>query len=75
MAKETTVTAPERRNEHRRFRLAGNDNETIVVDELDTEGHRLAGNDNETIVVGTTLDDPDAEDTLAEAPGARRMKR
>jgi hypothetical protein len=34
----------------RRFRLAGNHNETIVEDELDTEGHRLASNDNETVV-------------------------
>ncbi len=48
--------------DHRRFRLATNDNETMVNglrrawdtdvdDELDTEGHRLATNDNETVVI------------------------
>ena len=36
--------------DHRRFRLAANDNETVVDDELDTEGHRLAANDTETVV-------------------------
>ena len=47
-------------NRKARGRLAGNDNETIVLaakvnvdtmsaDELDTEAHRLAANDNETV--------------------------
>jgi hypothetical protein len=36
------------KNQHP-YRLASNDNETIVVDELDTEGHRLAANDDESI--------------------------
>jgi hypothetical protein len=36
--------------DHRRFRLAANDNETVVDDELDTEGHRLAANDTEITV-------------------------
>ena len=42
--------------DHRRFRLAGNDNEIVVdassdnVMEPDTEGHRLATNHNEIVV-------------------------
>ena len=50
--------APETRD-HRRFRLAANDNETIVED--DTEGHRLAANEatwfleNATIASGDLL--------------------
>lgn len=46
----------------RRNRLASNDNETIVADELDTEGHRLASNDNETVVEGASEDEPAAKD-------------
>jgi hypothetical protein len=46
--KERTMSALEKTIERRRFRLAGNDNETIV-EELDTEAHRLAANDNETV--------------------------
>jgi hypothetical protein len=53
-----------------RGRLAGNDNETIVVaDEPDTEAHRLAANENETVVAAVTNDDDtvstDATDTEA----------
>ena len=51
------MSAAKQPRDRRRFRLAGNDNETIVADELDTEAHRLAGNDNETIVT----DDVDTE--------------
>ena len=73
--------APQTRDQ-RRFRLAGNDNETIVDDndtivegELDTEAHRLAGNDNETIVVGLRRVDPqDGDDDLAPL-SARRLRR
>ena len=43
------ATAQQTRD-HRRFRLAGNDNETIVEDTTDRRRFRLAGNDNETIV-------------------------
>jgi hypothetical protein len=43
-------------HETKRFRLATNDNETIVVDRADRRRFRLAANDNETIV-----DDEDTE--------------
>jgi hypothetical protein len=60
----------------KRFRLAANDNETIVVDELidelDTEGHRLAANDNEIVVEGAGPD-PEDEEAL-QIPGARRIR-
>lgn len=73
---------------HRRFRLAGNDNETIVGapsirarltpvdadDELDTEGHRLAANDNETTVPSMRRMAPEDESEL-EAVGLRRAAR
>lgn len=41
--------SPETRD-HRRHRLATNDNEIVAEDENDTEGHRLATNDTETTV-------------------------
>ena len=76
------MSAAQKTRDHRRFRLAGNDNETIVDDndkivegELDTEAHRLAGNDNETIVVGLRRVDPtDGDDDLAPL-SARRLRR
>lgn len=43
-------------SDRRRFRLAANDNE-MIVDEADVEGHALTRNDNETIVE----DEPDVE--------------
>ena len=43
-------------HETKRFRLATNDNETIVVDRADRRRFRIAANDNETIV-----DDQDTE--------------
>jgi len=43
------MSAAQQIRDHRRLHLAGNDNETIVQDEFDTEA-RLAGNDNEVIV-------------------------
>jgi hypothetical protein len=50
--------------EHRRFRLAANDNETIVEDD-DTEGHRLAANDTEIVV------DDGADDEQKDTEGHR----
>jgi hypothetical protein len=57
-------------SDHRRFRLAANDNETIVVDDLDTEGHRLAANDTEITVERARLRDTDDDEstTLGQAP-------
>jgi hypothetical protein len=52
------MSAAQPTRDHRRFRLATNDNETIVdtetiaEGEFDTEAHRLATNDNETTVEG-----------------------
>ncbi|HET7030232.1 MAG TPA: hypothetical protein VFI34_06955 [Candidatus Limnocylindrales bacterium] len=74
--------------DHRRFRLATNDNETIVEapgirarlspvdgdDELDTEGHRLAANDNETTVPRLRRVDPQ-DDKELDALGMRRARR
>ena len=57
-----------------RFRLATNDNET-VVDELDVEGNSLTRNDNETVVEDDTeahrLAANDNETTVR---GARRVE-
>ena len=57
-----------------RFRLATNDNET-VVDELDVEGNALTRNDNETVVEDDTeahrLAANDNETTVR---GARRVE-
>jgi hypothetical protein len=61
-----------RKGATKRFRLAANDNETIVDDELDTEGHRLATNDNEIVVEGAGPD-PEDEEAL-QMPGARRIR-
>ena len=36
--------------DRRRFRIAANQNETIVVDRKDRRRPRIAGNQNETIV-------------------------
>ena len=60
--------------DHRRFRLAGNDNET-VVDENDTEGHRLATNDSETTVPNLRRIEADDEDEQPGGLGARRMNK
>jgi hypothetical protein len=45
-----SMQAPTQTRDHRRFRLAANDNETIVADRIDVEGHSLTRNDNEIIV-------------------------
>jgi hypothetical protein len=68
------MSAQPQSRDHRRFRLAGNDNET-VVGEQDTEGHRLATNDNETTVPNLRRVDGDDEDEQPEALGARRLRR
>ena len=44
------MSATQQPGSQRLFRLAGNDNETIVEGELDTEGQPLAGTDNESII-------------------------
>jgi hypothetical protein len=72
--REHTMSAQPQSRDHRRFRLAGNDNET-VVGEQDTEGHRLATNDNETTVPNLRRVDGDDEDEQPEALGARRLRR
>jgi len=41
---------PAQTRDRRRFRLAANDNEVLITDETDVEGHRLAANDNDTVV-------------------------
>jgi hypothetical protein len=71
--------------DNRRFRLATNDNETLVPslrrlpprdtaadDELDTEGHRLATNDNETVVDGVKLAGRGGSGEENPYPSARR---
>jgi hypothetical protein len=72
--REHTMPAQPQSRDHRRFRLAANDNET-VVDEQDTEGHRLAANDNETTVPNLRRVAGDDEDENPEALGARRMNK
>ena len=69
------MSAAQQTRDHRRFRLAGNDNETIVEGEFDTEAHRLAGNDNETVVVGLRRVDPTDGDEDLGPLGARRLRR
>jgi hypothetical protein len=66
----------------RRFRLAANDNETIVddaaADDQDVEGHRLAANDSEIIVDGQrrfTGDDDRSDDPLDIAGPSRDRAR
>jgi hypothetical protein len=70
-----TMSAAKPSRDDRRHRLATNDNETVVEDELDTEGHRLATNDNETTVPSprrnATTDDEDEDD----ATGPLGMRR
>jgi hypothetical protein len=71
------ATNPDRASgDDRRFRLATNDNETVVEDD-DVEGHRLATNDNETVVDGLLriAPDEDESDTDLDTPGLARMRR
>jgi hypothetical protein len=58
------MTTKSTTHETKRFRLAGNDNETIVVDRADHRRYRLATNDNETIV-----------DESPASLGARRIRQ
>jgi hypothetical protein len=61
----------------RRHRLAANDNETIVEDQVDddndVEGHRLAANDSEIVIDGLRrfTDEPDDDLDPAGPTGAR----
>jgi hypothetical protein len=52
----------------------GKDDETIVEDELDTEGHRLSSNDNETIVVSPPRVEPTDGDDEPAPLDARRLR-
>ena len=68
------MTAPQPRTDRRRFRLATNDNETVIVDETDdVEAHRLATNDNEIVIEDAGSPDPDADDECK--LGLRRARR
>ena len=68
------MSAAKSAQDHRRYRLATNDNETVVDDEQDTEGHRLATNDNETTVPKMRrIESPDEGDEPL-VPGARRIR-
>lgn len=63
------MTTQQQIRDRRRFRLATNDNEIVVDDDLDTEGHRLATNDNETTVERARADEPaDADETAGLGP-------
>ncbi|MEA2605721.1 MAG: hypothetical protein QOI00_478 [Chloroflexota bacterium] len=69
------MSAAKPAHDHRRHRLATNDNETVVEDDVkDTEGHRLATNDNETTVPNPRrIESPDEDDeaTPLDAPRQR----
>jgi len=43
------MSATQQTRDHRRFRLAANDNETMVDTERDVDGHSLTRNDRESI--------------------------
>jgi hypothetical protein len=69
------MTTPQPRTDRRRFRLATNDNETVVEDQTDdVEAHRLAGNDNEIVIDDAGSPDPDAADDEGKL-GMRRARR
>jgi hypothetical protein len=80
-AREHPMSAQQPSHDHRRFRLATNDNETVVEDgtvfddDMDVEGHRLATNDNETVVPGMKRITGDDEDESLASLGARRARR
>ena len=69
------MTAPQPRTDRRRFRLATNDNETVIDDQTDdVEAHRLATNDNEIVIEDAGSPDPDATDDEGKL-GMRRARR
>jgi len=70
--KERTMSVQQQPRDHRRFRLATNDNETIVEDELDVEGHRLATNDNETTIEKLRRVDDDGDEMPGSLGGRTR---
>src|SRR4051794_11480668 len=71
--RDRTMSAPQPRD-HRRFRLAANDNETVVDDELDVEAHRLAANDNEITVEKVRRIEPEEGDNELDPLGMRRIR-
>jgi hypothetical protein len=76
MRKEHAMSARQSHS-NPRFRLATNDNET-VVDELDVEGNALTRNDNETVVdeldvEGNSLTRNDNETVVEDDTEAHRL--
>ena len=69
------MTTPQQPADGRRFRLAGNDNESIVDVEtdvdVDVEGHRLATNDNEVVIAPGDHDPADEDRAAAPATSGR----
>ncbi len=68
------MSTPQQARDNRRFRLAANDNEILVDDELDVEAHRLAANDNETTVERLRRIEPEEGDNELDPLGARRIR-
>jgi hypothetical protein len=66
------MSAPQQARDNRRFRLATNDNEIVVDDQLDVEAHRLATNDNETTVERLRRIVPEDGDNELDSIGARQ---
>jgi hypothetical protein len=72
------MTTRRQAREQRRFRLAANDNETVVTD---VAGHAMTRNDNETVVTdvadveGHRLATNDAETTVRDRPAGARPDR
>lgn len=78
---DSAIAGRDHRTE-RRFRLATNDNETVVEDpateDQDVEGHRLAANDSEIVVDGMRRfagDDDESDDPLDVAGPSRERAR
>jgi hypothetical protein len=68
------MQAPTQTRDHRRFRLATNDNETIVADGTDVEGHAMTRNDNEIVVEAPGMrlrNAPEAGDDQLDTEGHR----
>src|SRR4051794_24447242 len=72
--RDRSMSAPKHPRDNRRFRLAANDNEVVVEDELDVEAHRLAANDNETTVERVRRIEPEDGDNELDPLGARRAR-
>jgi len=69
------MSATQQTRDHRRFRLAANDNEIMADTERDVDGHALTRNDSETIVT----DESDTEGHRLAAndneTGVERLRR